>query len=149
MEAKLKLSRTHAATLYSLINIMTGPVAFRAKREEVQKKLGKAWPEILETAPESADARDPKEKREVILNEREQKAMGEGLLTLVNKPEANGADFNNCLELAGALRLSKWYKTATTVQEVPEFEDALDGEELFADPEGGIDATLVPEDVKE
>jgi hypothetical protein len=134
MEAKLLLTREKAATLYSLIHLMTGAVAFRAKREEVQKKLSKAWPEILETTPASADDRDLKEKREVILNEREQKAMGEGLLSLVTKENANGADFTNCLELASVLRISTWYRKATTVQEVPEFDEALD-EEVVSDPE--------------
>ncbi len=132
MEAKLMLTREKAATLYSLIHMMTGAVAFRAKREEVQKKVAKAWPEILETTPASAADRNPKEKREVILNEREQKAMGEGLLSLVTKEAANGADYTNCLELAGTLRISTWYRKATTVQEVPEFDEALD-EEVIAD----------------
>ncbi len=145
MDAKLLISREKAATLYTIIHIMTGAVSFRAKREEVQKKLGKAWPEILESEPAPADERDTKEKRVVVLNDREVKAMGEGLLSLANKAEANGADYSNCLELANTLRIGTWFRRATTVQEVPEFDSDLDGEELFADAEGGIDPNTVAE----
>jgi hypothetical protein len=127
MEAKLLLTRAQATTIYSLIHLMTGQVSFRAKREEVQKKLSTTWPEIMVTTP-SMDERDAKEKREVILNEREQKAMGEGLLSLVSQEKANGADYKNCLELACLLRISTWFRKAATVQEVPEFDEPLDDE---------------------
>lgn len=127
MEAKIQITRDKAMVLYSVIHLMTGPVGFRAKREEVQAKLKIVWPEIMD-APEGEA--DKKEKRSIILNEREQKAMGEGLLTLVRKPEANGADFANCLDLAEMLRIKAWYKKATAVEEVPEFDGQLDDEEI-------------------
>lgn len=130
MEAKIQIDRQKAVTLCGIINLMTGPVGFRAKREEVQAKIKALWPEILEA---DVGDLDRKEKRALVLNEREQKAMGEGLLTLVRKSEANGADFSNCLELAEVLRIKGWYKKATTVEEVPEFEGVLDDEPDIAD----------------
>lgn len=133
MEAKIKLTQEKAATLYSLVHVMTGPVHFRAKREEVQQKLAKTWPEILESLPPAAENR--KEVRVMVLNEREQKAMGEGLLSLVRKGEANGADYRNCLELAETLRIRGWFRQVTTVEEVPEFDGALDDEPAVSDPE--------------
>jgi hypothetical protein len=135
MEAKIYLNREKAATIYSLIYLMTGQVSYRAKREEVQKKILDSWPEIKPSENPSTDPIDRKEKRILILNEKEQKAMAEGLLALVNKDGANGADYNNCLELAGTLRISGWFRKAAMVQEVPEFDEALDGEAAILDDE--------------
>lgn len=138
MEAKILLTREKAATLYSIIHLMTGPVAFRSKREEVQAKLKTVWPEIM-GEPVPGEEVDRKEKRPVVLNEREQKAMGEGILTLVRKAEANGADFSNCLDLAETLRIRGWFRKAATVEEVPEFDGILDGEEVPDAPAPDMD----------
>jgi hypothetical protein len=133
MEAKIYLSREKAATIYSLIYLMTGQVSYRAKREEIQKKILDVWPEIKPSEDPVTGEIDRKERRIVILTEREQKAMAEGLLLLVNKENANGADYNNCLDLAGTLRISGWFRKAAQVQEVPEFDEALDGEPAILD----------------
>lgn len=135
MDAKLRIDRIQAVQIYECLRAMTGSPSYQLLREEVRKKIEKAWPEVFaenNITPEG-------ETREVIINPREQRSLGEGFVSLFNRKD-QFAQSNVTTDMFILLRKSSeafkiwnWVRAKILIDEVPEFDEPLDDEPSISD----------------
>lgn len=132
----LKLTRSQAVELHNIINVMTGSANYKLLRSQIQENILELWPEIRTTETQTSED----EVRPLSVSSREQKALAEGLLTLINKKDTsgqdiNGAEFNFLFRVAKTCKVSKWLGTQFNLEEIPDFDEDLDDEVPVNDDE--------------
>lgn len=136
--AIIRMTQPFAVEIWNMIGLMLGESHYKAARAQIQKLILSAWPE---SDPEYTGESKPKmgETRAIELNPKQQRALAEGFLSVLNNPKCNGLDFDHVQRLAGigksdasgpydGMRVWGWVESHAVQKEVPDFDGVLDGE---------------------
>lgn len=129
MISKAQFTRANAVIVTSAIQVMTGTEEYLNRRASIAKKIKELWPEILELAGNvDLNKIDVSETREMVLDDFDKKALGEGLRSVLKQPTSNGADYDTCLVIADVCCVGKWFREVVAKKPIPAFEGQSDDE---------------------
>ncbi len=120
----LKLDRQSAVTICESISAMKGEGNYKAAREQIQRAIFKAWPEILDAAAVTP----PETLRDVEFNPKQQRSIAEGILHLCNSPDTSGAEFAALRKMAETLKVWPWVEFYLASKPVEDYDFPLMGE---------------------
>ena len=123
-----------AGRVYILTRAMKGSgqgvAAYKLLRDEVSSKLVKAFPELQEKS-EKWPGKDV--RREIILDTRQLRAVGHGLIDLLQRDDSNGVDVAGIMAVAGILRIRNYIYSIVKPEAADELTHDLDDEQLVED----------------
>lgn len=131
-EYTVKLGRKKAEHLANIMLAFRGGKAFISHRLRIFDAIAKVFPTLnpdQETEPSKSQIEEERDKLlDLALSPREQRALYEGFLSILNTKEKNGADDITVRRAARAVRLWGEVEKALGGQSSEEFDGLPDGE---------------------
>jgi hypothetical protein len=126
----IKSTRETALSIHNVITGMTGEGSYKAAREQFQKEIITLWPELVDgTKTNVGDTRD------LSFNPKQQRAMAEGILSLINDPKTTNGDYSLLSKIAGMCRLWSWVSKNLSEAAIKDFDGDIDGLPPLVDKE--------------
>jgi len=135
-EKKYSFNIQQAVRVYALIRAMKGSgqkvAAYKLLRDEVSTKITNVFPELQEKNdkwPEKTVIRD------LSIDTRQLRAIGHGLVDILQRDDSNGVDVSGIMTVAKLLRIRNYIYSLVKPEASDELTHDLDDEQIDTDVE--------------